>query len=113
MEKADIFFDNLKQTIVPLIRRIQTEAEQIDDSFLHQDYPVEAQRKLSDYLMDVMTIDRSHCGIGETEHPFTIDFNKYDVRITTKYHKNNFMSSMYSVIHEGGHALYELGTGTN
>jgi carboxypeptidase Taq len=111
MEKADIFFDKLKQTIVPLIRRIQTEAEQIDDSFLHQDYPVEAQRKLSDYLMDVMTIDRSHCGIGETEHPFTIDFNKYDVRITTKYHKDNFTSSMYSVIHEGGHALYELGTG--
>jgi carboxypeptidase Taq len=110
MEKLDSFFDKLKQTIVPLIRRIQTEAKQIDDSFLYRHYPVEDQRKLSDYLMEVLSIDRSHCGIGETEHPFTINFNKYDVRITTKYHEDNLTSSMYSVIHEGGHALYELGT---
>jgi len=110
MEKLDIFFDKLKQTIVPLIRRIQTEAKQIDDSFLHGHYPVEAQRKFSDYLMEVMSIDRKHCGIGETEHPFTIHFNKYDVRITTKYHEDDPTKSMYSVIHEGGHALYELGT---
>ena len=58
--------------------------------------------------MEVLTIDRNHCNIGQTEHPFTINFNSNDVRITTHYHKNNLLSSMFSVIHEGGHALYEL-----
>lgn len=111
MDKLDDFFSRLKEAIVPLIHRIQTEAVQIDDSFLKTDYPVEQQRKFSDYLMEVMGIDRTHCGIGETEHPFTIHFNKKDVRITTKYFEDNLISSMYSVIHEGGHALYELGTG--
>jgi len=110
MEKLDVFFGKLRETIVPLLHRIRNEAEQVDDSFLHQEFPVEQQRKLSDYLMEVMAIDRRHCGIGETEHPFTINFNKYDVRITTKYHTDSITSSMYSVIHEGGHALYELGT---
>ena len=113
MEKLDTFFSQLKATIVPLIHRIQSEAEQIDNSFLKGDFPIEQQRKLSDYLMEIMSIDRSHCGIGETEHPFTIHFNKKDVRITTKYHPDDFTNSMYSVIHEGGHALYELGTGDN
>lgn len=110
MEKLDKFFGTLKATIVPLIHRIRTEAKQVDDSFLHREFPIEKQRELSDYLMEVMCIDRAHCGIGETEHPFTINFNKYDVRITTKYHPDHVTSSIYSVIHEGGHALYELGT---
>ena len=59
--------------------------------------------------MEVMGLDRGHCGLGETEHPFTLEFNNKDVRITTNYDLHNVASSMYSVLHEGGHALYELG----
>lgn len=108
MEKLDAFFLQLRQTIVPLIARIQ-KAKPIEDGFLFKHYPVEIQRKLSDYLMEVMGMDRSHCGIAETEHPYTTSFNNKDVRITTHYHEDNLVSSMFSVIHEGGHALYELG----
>ena len=49
-----------------------------------------------------------YCTLGETEHPFTDSTNKWDVRITTHYHEEDPFTSMYSVIHEGGHALYEL-----
>ena len=56
-----------------------------------------------------MELDRGHCTIGETEHPFTLEFNNKDVRITTNYKEDNVVDSMYSVIHEGGHAKYELG----
>lgn len=104
----DAFFAQLRETIVPLIAKIQ-KAPRIDDTFLYRRYPVETQRKLSDYLMGVMGIDRTHCGIAETEHPYTTNFNNKDVRITTHYYENNLVSSMFSVIHEGGHALYELG----
>jgi len=44
--------------------------------------------------------------LDETEHPFTTGYYD-DVRITTHYHKDRFPSSLYSVLHEGGHALYE------
>lgn len=104
----DAFFAQLRETIVPLIAKV-SKAEQIEDSFLYKHYPVEIQRKFSDYLMDVLGMDRSHCGIAETEHPYTTNFNNKDVRITTHYYENNLCSSMFSVIHEGGHALYELG----
>ncbi len=109
METLDAFFAQLRETIVPLIARIQ-QAKPIDDSFLYKHYPIAIQREFSDYLMEVMGIDRSHCGIAETEHPYTTEFNNKDVRITTHYHEDNLVSSMFSVIHEGGHALYELGT---
>ena len=111
MEQLDAFFSQLRDTIVPLIHRIQTEGAAIDDSFLYKHYPLDKQRELSDYLMEVLAIDRTHCTIGETEHPFTLNFDKNDVRITTHYHENSLASSMYSVIHESGHALYELGIG--
>ena len=110
-EKLEAFFAQLKETIVPLVHRITKKGVQPDNSFLFRDYPVDGQRDLSDYLMKVLTIDRNYCAIAETEHPFTLEFTKHDVRITTKYIKNNLASSFYSVVHEGGHALYELQTG--
>lgn len=108
MEYLDQFFAAIKEKLVPLIHEI-SQAPQIDDSFLHQHYPLETQKKFSDYLMEVLDLDRNHCTIGESEHPFTLEFNNKDVRITTHYQEDNLTFSMYSVIHEGGHAKYELG----
>ena len=108
MEKLDLFFGTLREKLVPVIREIGQQP-QIDDSFLHKTYPIEIQRKFSDYLMEVLGMDRSHSTIGETEHPFTLNFTSQDVRITTNYSETDLAGSMYSVIHEGGHALYELG----
>ncbi len=109
-KSTDAFFSALREKIVPLIRRV-SEAPETDDSFIYRFYPAEVQRRFSDYLLDTIGIDREYCNIAETEHPFTNNFNKHDVRVTTHYYENNLISSMYSVIHEGGHALYELGSG--
>ena len=110
MDTLDGFFAQLRGAIVPLLAATQA-AEPIDDSFLELAYPIEVQRKFSDYLMDLLGLDRGHCGIAETEHPYTLTFNNKDVRITTHYHEKNMTFAMYSTIHEGGHALYELGCG--
>ena len=108
MEVLDTFFEKLRKTIVPLLEKIAA-AENQEQTFVKQSYPIEQQRKFSDYLMETMGIDRNYCGIAESEHPFTTNFNNKDVRITTHYHEEDMQSSMFSVIHEGGHALYELG----
>jgi carboxypeptidase Taq len=44
--------------------------------------------------------------IDETEHPFTTGYYD-DVRITTHYYENNMASSLFSILHEGGHAIYD------
>lgn len=108
MQTLDRFFDQLRRSIVPLVGKIGA-APAIDDRFLFRRYPKADQEMLSDRVMGIMGIDRSHCAIAETEHPFTTEFNTKDVRITTHYYEDNLVSSLYSVIHEGGHALYELG----
>ena len=108
---CDSFFTSLRQKLVPLIRKVCENAHRVDDAPLQRIFPVEKQRAFSGYVMDLIGIDKNHCILGETEHPFTTDFSKYDVRITTHYHEDMVASSLYSVIHEGGHALYELHTG--
>lgn len=112
-ETCDQFFSALRNNLVPLIDKVIKNKDKVDDKPLQQIFPAEKQREFSSYLMDVMGIDKDRCIIGETEHPFTTDFSKNDVRITTHYHEDMLVSSMYSVIHEGGHALYELHTGDN
>ena len=108
MEVLDAFFGKLRSVIVPLIEKICA-GENPEYEFVKRGYPVEVQRKFSDFLMETMGIDRNYCGIAESEHPFTINYNNKDVRITTHYFEDDMQPSMYSVIHEGGHALYELG----
>ncbi len=111
METLDQFFSLLRAELLPVVEAVGKKGPVVDDSFLFRRFPLEKQRRLSDRLMEVMTIDRDHCNIGEVEHPFTTNFTKDDVRITTHYHEKDFTSSMFSVIHEGGHALYELNVG--
>ncbi len=111
MAKCDEFFAVLKERLVPLIKAISAKGVQPEASFLRKEYPIDGQKKLSDYLMSYMGIDRACCTLGETEHPFTSNFDRRDVRITTHYYPDNMTSSMFSVIHEGGHALYELNIG--
>lgn len=108
MEILDAFFEKLRSTIVPLLEKIQKENNPMP-AFAQRHYPVNIQRQFSGLLMETMGLDRNYCGIAESEHPFTINYNNKDVRITTHYYEDNLLPSMFSVIHEGGHALYELG----
>ena len=108
METLDEFFAKLRAVIVPLVHAI-SEKEQPDTAWLETSFPIEGQKQLAKYLMDVIGIDPNYCTIAESEHPFTAGFNNRDVRITTHYHECHPTFAMFSTIHEGGHALYELG----
>src|SRR5690606_3710538 len=42
-------------------------------------------------------------------HPFTTNFDLYDVRVTTRLNPAELFSALTGSIHEGGHALYDQG----
>ncbi|MGN1343137.1 MAG: carboxypeptidase M32 [Traorella sp.] len=108
MEKYDAFFDCIKERLVPFIKKLTTQGKQIDDSKLHQHYNEEGQEKVAKILQDYMGFNPKKCYMGTTIHPFTCDFSLNDVRITTKYLLDSLASSIFSVIHEYGHALYMM-----
>ena len=106
----DEFFKKLRESIVPLLRKIQS-LPQVDDSIRYGFFPADKQEELAYYLMKLIGLDLDHVGLATTEHPFTTSLGShFDERITTHYYEDDFVSSMYSVIHEGGHALYDTGS---
>ena len=106
--QCDEFFATLRETIVPLLADIRDHGTPIRTDFLDQDWPIDAQRKVSEKIMQLWGLDPAHCYLAESEHPFTTEFWRGDVRITTHYMPRDMFSNLYSVAHEGGHALYEL-----
>ena len=108
MELLDAFFEELKEAIVPLIREIRDHGKPIEDGFLTGDYPEDRQREAAEYLANYVGFDFKKGVMGISAHPFTTNLHNHDVRITTHY-SNRMDSSVFSVIHETGHAIYELG----
>ena len=110
METCDQFFATVRSRLVPLLQKVAA-VPQVDNACLYGHFPAQAQEKLAWQLMKLIGLDLDHCGLTTTEHPFTTSFGShFDERITTNYQEDNFSSSMFSVIHEGGHALYDMGS---
>lgn len=106
-EKYDEFFGKLKERLVPLIRKV-TAAEQVDESFAFRSYPTGLQKAWTEkQLLPYLGFTKNWGYQNETEHPFTSWTCQNDCRTTTKYLENNVMSSIFSTIHETGHAWYE------
>lgn len=45
--------------------------------------------------------------IGESEHPFTMSIALGDTRLTNHYYEKDFINPVFSIIHEGGHGIFE------
>ena len=108
MATLDPFFATLRERLTPVIHAVgEKPAPRVD--FIHGDFPLWKQRILTQRVMAMMGIDPERCVTAETEHPFTSGLNKWDVRLTTHYYPEDVSDNLYSILHEGGHALYELG----
>ena len=103
----DPIFDRMKERLIPLLARILASKKQIRTDFMTRTVTDEQQRQIADYLLDVIGFDKTRGAITLTEHPFTHDMSRNDVRVTTHFYPQMFDSSMFSVVHEGGHALFE------
>lgn len=102
----DLLFALLKEELVPFVKKI-LKMPKIKDDFVHLNYDIEKQKEYSKYLIDVMDFDLNYGVIKESEHPFTNNFGTDDVRITCHYYPDLITSSIFSVLHELGHATYE------
>ena len=105
--QLDSIFKELKDGTIPLIEAI-SKKEPVNQYIFKGHYPIHLQQKISNYFLNVIDFDFKSGCLAESEHPFTTNINSpYDVRITTNYDINDIRSSLFSVLHEGGHGLYE------
>ena len=111
VQKYDDFFGKLKAVVVPLIKQIAASKKTIETGFAKSKVDIATQREISAMLAEKIGFDLNRGYIGEAAHPFCGGPDKTDVRITTRYDETDFLSSLYSILHECGHAIYEQNIG--
>lgn len=102
----DRLFGELKQELIPLVQQILAKP-QPDDTAFHAYADPDAQKKVQWMLLDYIGFRQDAGAVGETEHPFTLNFSSKDVRVTNHYYETEPLSAMFSAIHEGGHGIFE------
>lgn len=107
-KKFDDFFAVIKKELVPFIQEINEKAKNVEKSFNFKSFDVEKQKEFCHFIAEYIGFDFNKGVIKESAHPFTTNLHNKDVRITNHFYENNLESAIFSVIHEAGHAIYEM-----
>jgi carboxypeptidase Taq len=110
MKTAEVqeIFNKLRPQQVELVAAI-AEKEPPDNSFIKQYYKEEYQQIIGRDVITRFGYDWNRGRLDEAPHPFTTGFGYGDVRITTRYLKDDGGSALFSTMHESGHAMYDQG----
>ncbi len=103
----------LFDTMKPALREIAANAVEISASRHPKlpagPYPIEAQMRFNSQVAAAVGFDFEAGRIDTTAHPFCTTLGPRDVRLTTRYMESDFTSSLFGVLHEAGHGMYEQG----
>ncbi|HNP55219.1 MAG TPA: hypothetical protein PKK69_11380, partial [Ferruginibacter sp.] len=105
---TDLLFSDLQADLQPILKRL-LEKPAVNEECLRQHFPKQHQWEYGLYLLKEIQFDFDAGRQDISEHPFTVNFNAQDVRLTTRIDENDFGNMTWSCLHEGGHGLYEQG----
>ncbi len=104
---VDILFDRLGRELPELVSEILEHQATLPKTVAPAGpFSVDQQRNLSTRLMAAVGFDFHTGRLDESLHPFS-GGTPDDLRITTRYNTDDFMTGLMGVMHETGHALYE------
>jgi carboxypeptidase Taq len=106
--KVTHIFDHLRKELVTLIHKIK-KAKAPDTKFLQSKVDEETQKEIGQWIASAMPCEAGYTRLDASSHPFSIAIHPHDSRITTRYLPHNYMSNIFSVLHEAGHSMYEMG----
>ncbi len=111
MRAADlrVVFAPLRQRLVDLRQRL-ARGRAPDDAFARVPIDEARQEAFVRAVITAMGFDFSRGRLDRSAHPFCTSTGG-DVRLTTRFHRDNVLDALGSSMHEAGHGLYEQGVG--
>ena len=101
----DSFFSEVKETVVPLLADVVAAGQPTEA--VEGTFGEARQWALAKELLELEGLDKDRLWVGPTEHPFTGGSSRNFVIVTGHVYEDQVLSNVYSILHEGGHALYE------
>lgn len=117
-EMIDGLFEEIKQEVIPLVKKITEKKQKIKQEVkqgtkrrIEQNfsgsYDIYKQKEFSRYLLEYIGFSFDSGVMAESEHPFTTALSNKDVRLTDHYTEDDIIDAIFSIIHEGGHGIFE------
>ena len=107
IENISTVFEDLKPFLLDTIDKILEKQKNDSPLSINNSIPPDIQSKIANLLIKNVGFDFSRGRLDISEHPFCGGATE-DVRITTRYKEDDPFSSLEGVMHETGHAIYEL-----
>jgi carboxypeptidase Taq len=101
-------FDELKIFLKDFIPQAVEKQKSKTLKPLGASYAIDAQKALGTEVMTALGFDFNHGRLDISHHPFCGGVPT-DVRMTTRYRTDEFLSALMGIMHETGHGLYEQG----
>jgi carboxypeptidase Taq len=106
--EVSVIFDGLKDFLPDFVDAVVERQKSSPPLAVSGDFAIPNQKTLGQEVMKSLGFDFDHGRLDISHHPFCGGVPD-DVRITTRYDEQNFISALMGVIHETGHAMYEQG----
>ena len=107
--RVEEMFNYIEPRIRRVLDRVLSEGRYPQNHELEEvKYEVEAMERVNKTILEKLGYPFERGRLDVSAHPFTIGIGLDDVRITTRYEGKDFKRTLYSTIHEFGHALYDL-----
>lgn len=105
-KELEKIFEPLKKFTFEVLEKIENSDNKKYDLNIKVD--IKRQKDFNEWLIDYLKYDRTKGRLDVSTHPFTNPVGINDVRITTRYIEESVKDSIFSTLHEFGHALYAL-----
>lgn len=102
-------FAKLRPEITTILGPATERSAATPRSLLQGHYPEAAQQAFNREVAEAMGFDFAAGRIDTTTHPFCTGIGPNDCRLTTRYNESDFTQSLYGIMHEAGHGLYDQG----
>ncbi|HUD01155.1 MAG TPA: carboxypeptidase M32, partial [Rhabdochlamydiaceae bacterium] len=106
--KLTPLFDRLKTALTTLVKSIQSKPP-VNRECLKGEFNSELQMQFGRKILKAMGFTPEDSRLDLSVHPFCTPVHPLDTRMTTRTHHDDIMSNVFSVVHEGGHGLYNKG----
>ncbi|MHC5064925.1 MAG: carboxypeptidase M32 [Planctomycetota bacterium] len=102
-------FPPLRAELCQLLQEIRNTGKQAANPIAQVELPLRSQEQMVRMVAERMGFDFNRGRLDRSTHPFCGGTHCSDVRITTRFGKDNFLDALGSTMHEAGHGLYEQG----
>lgn len=106
-KEIDGIFADLEKFLPDFISNVKDKQAAIKENPFNGLFSKEKQKEIGMACIKALGFNLECGRLDISAHPFSCGFSPKDVRITTRYDEENFLSGLFGILHETGHGIYE------